>query len=99
MTAPDRTENDMSENKHTPGPWLPQGGRCRIEASIWTADGRCVAQMVRSEDAPLIAAAPDLLAALRKMRDWLALQSPDRDRGAQPMHSLACRTIAKAEGR
>lgn len=84
----------MSETKHTLGPWVPQDSRCRVEASIWTADGiRCVAQMVRSEDAPLIAAAPDLLAACRYIVE--AGESGDEVTAIEKARAA----IAKAEGR
>jgi hypothetical protein len=62
-------------SKHTPGPWtVTKSGvsvdagmiRIRMEASGWTDEVKA--------NARLIAAAPDLLAELRIMRDWLQAQ-------------------------
>lgn len=64
-------------NEHTPGPWFVQvtGGlkECVTaqENGLWaTVEG-----MQRIENARLIAASPDLLAALK-----MALEAPDNDR-------------------
>lgn len=55
----------MSEPAFTPGPWIPKAHHVRVEHSIWSSDGlRCVAQMVRPNDALLIATAPDLYGTL-----------------------------------
>jgi hypothetical protein len=62
-------------SKHTPGPWtVIKSGvsvdagmiRIRMEAGGWTDEVKA--------NARLIAAAPDLLAELRIMRDWLQEQ-------------------------
>ena len=77
---------------HTCGPWVDKPGEARVEHTVWTADGvRLIAQMVRPADAPLIAAAPELLAALREV-----VAISDRKHDAWDKARAA---IAKAEGR
>jgi len=64
--------------KHTPGPWMaepPSKTECRPCWSIWPADASGhiahITQSHRDEaNAALIAAAPDLLAALRDVMKW-----------------------------
>lgn len=72
---------------HTPGPWIDQR-----TGLILSADGDVIADFVRPEDRPVIAAAPELLAACKTALgafehnhaiDWSELE----------------RAIAKAEGR
>lgn len=58
--------------KHTPGPWTVAPGRDKthphnIESRSPECDGFDLARCVLIDDARLIAAAPDLLAALRGM--------------------------------
>lgn len=84
-----------AETKHTAGPWVVRPANTRIDTSVWTADGvRLIAQTVRLEDAPLIAAAPDLLAALKAAKDFIGngYQPPEL---VEQMHAA----IARAEGR
>ena len=56
--------------QHTPGPWFPYKrpepiGYAEYEIH-WSTDGECVAEVVHGEgNANLLAAAPDMLAALR----------------------------------
>lgn len=58
----------MTMTEHTSGPWEVTLGQSRMEASVWTADHvKCIAQMVRSEDAHLVAAAPEMYAALKAL--------------------------------
>jgi hypothetical protein len=60
----------MSESKHTPGPWVRYD---QDYAEIVTADHKSsVAMVARAEDADLIAAAPDLLAACEAAQSWIA---------------------------
>jgi hypothetical protein len=90
----------MSETTHTPGPWVVEGDWV---TDVATDGNICEVSMPSSEDeaeqaanAHLIAAAPDLLAALRRFMDygdvfqWSGKQSP---------YSQALAAIAKAEGR
>jgi hypothetical protein len=74
----------MANAKHTPGPWLviPQAG----ETTVWNDDGRVdhfVCSLFKNlggpgdgdrleADAALISAAPDLLAALKEVCEWIS---------------------------
>lgn len=53
----------MSDTKHTPGPWIDWA---TLE---WIHDPQRL--LTRTEDARLIAAAPDLLAALSEAADYI----------------------------
>jgi hypothetical protein len=59
---------------HTPGPWA------RFGDEIYGADGARVAEAVRTQDAPLVEAAPLLLAALEvqvaNIERWLETGIP-----------------------
>ena len=95
---------------HTPGPWVPhvrvtgknRGGRqwtVGAEREAGRASPVCLIYgtwpVQRAEaDARLIAAAPDLLDALKGM---LASLMPDECSG--PRYERACAAIAKAEGK
>ena len=61
----------MSESKHTPGPWYPNGIMVRTSAQGPSTPGHIVAECCMGEnataDATLIAAAPDLLEAASNM--------------------------------
>ena len=94
------------EAKHTPGPWDNIADRGFIIAS----NNRVVCQMwSKHEDdfdnheanAALIAAAPDLLSALRQMRSTLGMiDVSEGDLGdAEEAMRIAATAIAKAEGR
>ena len=79
---------------HTPGPW-----KTTKSEMVETEDGRLVADVLtfgarRAADARLIAAAPDLLAALCEIVS--GLESEDEDFGAL-IHSIASTAIAKTE--
>jgi hypothetical protein len=52
----------MANAKHTPGPWLviPQAGETTVDGDRLEAD------------AALISAAPDLLAALKEVCEWIS---------------------------
>jgi len=83
----------MSESKHTPGPWFARktfSGSSEIAAE--NGDGATIARTREDADASLIAAAPDLLEALRGVLQQFAkrlrVDSVERARAA----------IAKAEG-
>jgi len=91
-------------NKHTPGPWVVyddsnDGKTNRIEIA---ARGKTVARIYHSvpaEDLPnarLIAAAPDLLEALKDTLQLLEVYCEDFEEGTRKQARAA---IAKAEGR
>jgi len=97
----------MSEQKHTPGPWIARqvggpGFPGQIGYAIdFNADQEQVVDFVYEEaDAHLIAAAPDLLAALRYALE--ALAHCKADKGYSGMQAKAARAandaIAKAGG-
>ena len=63
--------------QHTPGPWIhypddniisTNGGRKLLE---WQARSQFVSTIERDANARLIAAAPELLAALKRAEEWL----------------------------
>lgn len=75
-----------AETRHTPGPWIDQQ-----TGLILSTDGDVIADLVRLENRPLIAAAPDLLEACRAVIADGFLDRPSLNK---------CRAaIAKAEGR
>lgn len=79
--------------QHTPGPWEAHASPYLKFATVVIAD---VAHEIRTElsehDARLIAAAPDLLAAL------IALTTPPRDAAIATNYANARAAIAKATG-
>lgn len=91
--------------KHTPGPWTVAPGRDKthphnVESRSPDCEGFDLARCVLIDDARLIAAAPDLLAALQYALERFECIPKDRDeygifKGAADMARAA---IAKAEG-
>lgn len=82
--------------KHTPGPWnvdyaSHDDGGCSVRAI-----DRTLALHVSQEDAFLIAAAPELLEALRGMVDAHAV--PSSICKERPVYESALSAIAKATG-
>ena len=87
--------------KHTPGPWAPEGfeqvvGNGAFYGGLIVGDDgeTVVAQCVMSHNACLIAAAPELLDALKQALEeciWPNERLSD-------VHDKACAAIAKAEG-
>ena len=88
----------MSESKHTPGPWsyLPRH-IAESEPEVRAPAGWLICCTAGDEDARLIAAAPELLEALKA----IAALSPAEwgEQGIYMARSLANLAIAKAEGR
>lgn len=89
--------------QHTPGPWLEP---CTYGASRFEVqgDGRRVAVVDKIDDARLIAAAPDLLAALLVIAENGPL-GPEGEPGCHYIHGklrravlLARAAVAKATG-
>lgn len=94
---------------HTPGPWNAVNNDAGTALEIWDDDGQMIANVqpqdppaVEHANAALIAAAPDLLAALREFTDvWdsgRSFASIDVD-DIEAMRRRARAAIAKAEGR
>jgi hypothetical protein len=95
---------------HTPGPWTWQYGEgffagksvpvVTIESDGACGDPECCGAPsyvieTRQEDAALIVAAPDLLAALKRSLNWLSSYPGGNATGA---YDEARAAIAKAEG-
>ena len=91
---------------HTPGPWHHEAdghtGAVKTEtkqliASVFGGDPECHEDARQIANARLIAAAPDLLKALRA---WVQSTSWDEQTGSmRPVYDLAKAAIARAEGR
>ena len=93
--------------KHTPGPWIVGHDRKNpiVEAAaledadgIWVNGGYIIGRFAGAdarENAALVAAAPDLLAALQDMVDLFRTMHPDLMGNPFFIHSRAA--IAKAE--
>jgi len=93
--------------KHTPGPWH-SGGMPNRAPVIYTAAGNPIAvlsigygrendQRAAEANAALIAAAPELLAALRQSFDWISRHCRGNPYLTEPGRTIAA-AIAKAEG-
>ena len=94
-------------SKHTPGPWHwfeTLDGRCRVKpmngkyivAECSAMEPQCEEQVA---NARLMAAAPDLLGALRSIVNlWDHHASAHGDGIIYPLHEAARAAIAKAEG-
>lgn len=95
--------------KHTPGPWkldpCSNGGLIlrRGEAIRGDRHPQSHLQIVPVEDAYLIAAAPELLAALKEAKEIIHLMHGDLAWGIYDQHSPEMKringAISKAEGR
>lgn len=87
----------MSNNKHTPGDWYvaSTGNHQGLVASESTGDNIAIAY--DKQDAPLLAAAPDLLDALRMISATTGDQAPLLEI-CERVDELARAAIAKARG-
>lgn len=95
----------MTKHTHTPGPWHVGG---KFDSIVYDADGCAIANATTyhgkhadraaSENARLIAAAPDLLAALRDMVANYVDTYGDEGDDAPATVKAALAAIAKAEG-
>lgn len=56
-------EREAEASTHAPGPWTIGG---KNEIHVWDRDGNHVASCSKRKNAPLVAAAPDLLKALMR---------------------------------
>jgi hypothetical protein len=98
--------NKNTIGSHTPGPWTcyPDTDSDSYEtgyARVGTPDhdnpeAGWLSDYFHIEDARLIAAAPDLLAVLKRSLSWLSSYPGD---GALDVYDEARAAIAKAEGR
>lgn len=101
----------MTDHKYTPGPWcvkpdINDGEMCFISANEYTTAfpsswiACCCTGIDESEweaNAILIAAAPDMLEALRAALDYMGFYSGEYD--CQDQIDLIKSAIAKAEGK
>jgi len=91
---------DRTMSKHTPGPWKADYNKPYDQWWVSQFDGNPVATTKQETNARLIAAAPDLLAALKNLLD--ASERIVIARGKAANHDDARRAasaaIAKAEG-
>jgi hypothetical protein len=99
----------MNKTQHTPGPW--HIGRRAGNPAIYAQDGAEVAQMLTvtnddwRDNARLIAAAPDLLAALKECMTEdgarclaYGADTPTLRRRLAAINSVALAALAKAQG-
>lgn len=99
------------KKSHTPGPWALQAGRSIVTSSgtfylSYGTEKGSNAPLFRDfceldRNAQLVAAAPDLLAALREITDLLRSHPENKD-GNSKVHYCACKAraaIAKATGK
>lgn len=91
----------MTAPTHTPGPW--RTGR-KVHRTIYCeeagTEGRLIGVMDRREDATLVAAAPEMLEALRAVVTYW--WDPDREPGGfkeGDVEGFVRAALAKAEGR
>lgn len=85
------TPNAFSDGPHVPGSWKVENGRS------WIAS-----QVSDEKAARLIAAAPDLLAALEGIMGWWVNALPvngEEDEMPPPLFDASRAAIAKAEGK
>ncbi len=89
--------------KHTPGPWITNGGQIETEQGVYNGGIIATVGIVNHQDATdianarLIAAAPELLAAAKQAREHLVYYR-SVPAGQTVMDNLDA-AIAKAEGR
>jgi hypothetical protein len=95
----------MKHNNHTPGPWHPvtQFIDCCHHHCVDDAKGDSVALCFTSDDAKLIAAAPELLNAAENVAQWLEQTYASKnyignttDTGAVLMLEILLEAIEKA---
>ena len=94
---------DMSELKHTPGPWSVQDGDRVFGYSTGKPYSHCLHEGIgykteREANARLIAAAPDLLTALQDIVDAYQKHFDAMPVAWQTYDNIARAAIAKATG-
>lgn len=98
----------QKQSKHTPGTWKVDGGEGVMDLEIRHIDGRSIAVITgyrgtvdeNAANANLIAAAPELLAALIACREDVATPISDNPWAVKQRkaHQMADAAIAKAKG-
>jgi len=90
---------------HTPGPWQIDPAYDHRVILLNDRNGNAVGELVYADtrnpaDARLIAAAPDLLAALRQADAWVAMyhDEPGHDAASRCMTDVIRAAIARATG-
>jgi hypothetical protein len=89
----------MQSPLHTPGPWRSHGAGGEIHGNSRVVATMCWCSGMHDEDeanARLIAAAPDMLAALNAIRVWM--KNHDRSEHEQKIYDAIRVVIARAEG-
>lgn len=109
---------NTSTDKHTPGPWVASNASNGRNFNHWSVCDRRMCRIAKTDQMPggnseeeyanarLIAAAPDLLAAVKWagqcLEAYLCADSQEgRDycrKDLESAHQMACAAIAKAEG-
>lgn len=96
-----------NETKHTPGPWKLDGAANTGDLDIVATTGRItmldceiseVSEDVLTANAHLIAAAPELLAALRAAEEWADYIDDDESRVPVDVRLAMRAAIARATG-
>jgi hypothetical protein len=93
----DNVSKDRAAGKHTPGPWVQTCESIDPDWHIVTTKGGAIVANVfapQSSNARLIAAAPDMLEALRAVAQWVDQRTETHPADAWDMVQAA---IAKAE--
>lgn len=93
---------DDSSPAFTPGPWVVQDIGPRANAyrfDVYGEGGRYVAPRLSGPDARLIASAPDLLEALRRLMNEAVLDGLEARAGWDCWIANARAAVEKAEGR
>ena len=89
----------MTKAQHTPGFWFVAQGRVCAQDGTVVCDARSRhAEAERDANARLIAAAPELLAALEKTAAVFGWQSPNANPTVDAAIAAARAAIAKAKG-
>jgi hypothetical protein len=101
----------MSNTKHTPGPWFFVNGEIHDREPKFDESGARVGDTLNSiaevhlvptgckyANGDLMAAAPDLLAALEEIA-YIFCNSDTTNKYAEEMADIAAKAIAKAEGK
>ena len=86
----------MSKSKHTPGPWKIYYRRGRIQSIVGNDTYASLLSPLTEPNARLIAAAPDLLEALKETMFIVSRKSTEKER--ELVFKKSMEAIAKADG-